>query len=247
MHGKLFQGRYKSLIIEEDAYLGALQHYVHLNPVRAGMCTVDELKAYRWSSYWYLWQPGKRPGFMDITGPLEHAGGLKDTPAGRKKYRDYLQWLSANRPAQKEMAFDRMCRGWALGTKPFKKRWRVWIANVRAKRQLNFRLMTCLHRGRRSQLIEPEPARFRQRRLPRPIEVSFQGLPLKDVFDPGISGLADIPGPLNRHPRKITLHTIQLGRIERRYSNRFIDRLESRLIDNQAPSSIILMPVGHGE
>jgi REP element-mobilizing transposase RayT len=122
VHGKLFQGRYKSLIVEEDAYLGALQHYVHLNPVRAGICTVNELKAYRWSSYWYLWQPRKRPDFMDITGALEHAGGLKDTPSGRKKYRDYLEWLSTNSPAQKEMAFEKMCCGWALGTKPFKKR-----------------------------------------------------------------------------------------------------------------------------
>jgi hypothetical protein len=38
VHGKLFQGRFKSLIVEGDGYLGALQHYVHLNPVSAGMC-----------------------------------------------------------------------------------------------------------------------------------------------------------------------------------------------------------------
>lgn len=44
VHGKLFQGRFKSLIVEEDGYMGALQHYVHLNPLRAGMCRVDELK-----------------------------------------------------------------------------------------------------------------------------------------------------------------------------------------------------------
>ncbi|MDA1048666.1 MAG: hypothetical protein O3A82_17290 [Verrucomicrobia bacterium] len=44
MHGKLFQGRYKSLIVEEESYLGALLHYAHLNPVRAGMRTVIELK-----------------------------------------------------------------------------------------------------------------------------------------------------------------------------------------------------------
>jgi REP element-mobilizing transposase RayT len=121
VHGKLFQGRFKSLIVEEDAYLGALQHYVHLNPVRAGICSLDELKGYRWSSYWYLWHPSKRPGFMDITGALDHAGGLKDTPAGRRSYRAYLDWLSTDSPAQKEMAFDRMCLGWALGTKAFKK------------------------------------------------------------------------------------------------------------------------------
>ena len=121
-HGKLFQGRYKSLIVEEDTYLGALQHYVHLNPVRANMCSVPELKDYRWSSYWYMQHPRKRPVFLDVSGSLDHAGGLRDTPAGRNKYADYLQWLSTNTPAQKEMAFEKMCRGWALGTKDFKRK-----------------------------------------------------------------------------------------------------------------------------
>ena len=32
---KLFQWRYKSLIVEEESYLGALLHYVHLN---SGAC-----------------------------------------------------------------------------------------------------------------------------------------------------------------------------------------------------------------
>ena len=121
VHGKLFQGRFKSLIVGEEDYLGALQHYVHLNPVRAGLCAVKNLNSYRWSTYWYLWKPRKRPTFMDLSGALEHAGGWKDTLAGRRKYSDYLVWLSANSPAQKEMAFDKMCRGWALGTKTFKK------------------------------------------------------------------------------------------------------------------------------
>lgn len=47
VHGKLFQGRYKSLIVEEDSRLGALLHYVHLNPVRAGMTDVKGLRNYR--------------------------------------------------------------------------------------------------------------------------------------------------------------------------------------------------------
>jgi putative transposase len=120
VRGKLFQGRYKSLIVEEDTYLGALLHYVHLNPVRAKMMDVAALRDYRWSSYFYLWNPRKRPQFMDLSAALEHAGGLRDTPAGRKKYREYLDWLSTDEPAQKEMAFEKMCRGWALGTKSFK-------------------------------------------------------------------------------------------------------------------------------
>ena len=121
VHGKLFQGRYKSLIVEEESYLGALLHYVHLNPVRAGMMDVAGLRGYRWSSYWYLQHPAKRPAFMDLSGCLEAAGGLSDTTTGRKKYREYLAWLAADAGAQKELLFDRMCRGWAIGSKDFKK------------------------------------------------------------------------------------------------------------------------------
>jgi REP element-mobilizing transposase RayT len=121
IHGKLFQGRYKSLIVEEDSYLGALLHYVHLNPVRASMVSVDQLKSYRWSSYWYLHNKRKRPAFMDCTGALKAAGGLADTPKGREQYLNYLKWLLADDTAQKAMAFDKMCRGWAIGAKKFKK------------------------------------------------------------------------------------------------------------------------------
>lgn len=121
VHGKLFQGRYKSLIVEEGSHLGALLHYVHLNPVRAGMISIDQLEAYRWSSYWYLFNKRARPSFLDCSGALETAGGLADTPKGRRLYLNYLKWLSSDDAAQKEMAFEKMCRGWALGTKDFKK------------------------------------------------------------------------------------------------------------------------------
>jgi REP element-mobilizing transposase RayT len=121
LHGKLFQGRYKSLIVEEESNLGALLHYVHLNPVRAGMVDAEGLRDYRWSSFWYLHHPSKRPAFMDVSGCLAAAGGLADTSAGRRKYREYLAWLSADTGAQKELLFDRMCRGWAIGSKDFKK------------------------------------------------------------------------------------------------------------------------------
>jgi REP element-mobilizing transposase RayT len=122
LQGKLFQGRYKSLIVEEDLYLGGLQHYVHLNPVRAGMCSIESLKDYRWSSFWYLNHPSKRPSFLDLSGALEHAGGLKDSPIGRRKYVEYLSWLSSNGSEQKKLAFSKMCHGWALGTKEYKKK-----------------------------------------------------------------------------------------------------------------------------
>jgi len=47
--GHLFQGRYKAILCDRDAYLLALVRYIHLNPVRAGI--VEEVSKYRWSSH----------------------------------------------------------------------------------------------------------------------------------------------------------------------------------------------------
>ena len=47
--GHLFQGRYKAILVEADAYATELTRYIHLNPVRAGMTVRPE--AYPWSSY----------------------------------------------------------------------------------------------------------------------------------------------------------------------------------------------------
>jgi REP element-mobilizing transposase RayT len=47
--GHLFQGRFKSIIVENDAYLMHLSCYIHRNPLRAGI--VKRLADYRWSSY----------------------------------------------------------------------------------------------------------------------------------------------------------------------------------------------------
>jgi putative transposase len=47
--GHLFQDRFKSEIVEDDAYVMALARYIHQNPVKAGMVTTVE--DYQWSSY----------------------------------------------------------------------------------------------------------------------------------------------------------------------------------------------------
>ncbi len=47
--GHLFQGRYKSIVVEKDSYLVELSRYIHLNPVRAKM--VEKLEDYTYSSY----------------------------------------------------------------------------------------------------------------------------------------------------------------------------------------------------
>jgi REP element-mobilizing transposase RayT len=117
--GHLFQGRYKSLLVEPGDALGQVCHYLHLNPVRANLVPITELKTYRASSYWYFAQR-ERPKFLRLETALADAGGLADTPAGRKSYADYLAWHANEGPFGKSKAYASLSRGWALGTPEFK-------------------------------------------------------------------------------------------------------------------------------
>lgn len=44
-----FEGRFRSCLMQEDAYVLACYRYIEMNPVRAGM--VEHPTEYRWSSY----------------------------------------------------------------------------------------------------------------------------------------------------------------------------------------------------
>jgi REP element-mobilizing transposase RayT len=118
--GHLFQGRYKALLVEDGETLGQVCHYLHLNPVRAGVVPVEQLGEFRHSSYWYLGRPKARPAFLHPETALAEAGGLPDTPAGRRSYADFLAWQAAEGPAGRNKAYASLSRGWALGTAGFK-------------------------------------------------------------------------------------------------------------------------------
>lgn len=47
--GALWEGRYRSCLVESDEYVLACHRYIELNPVRAGM--IDAAASYRWSSH----------------------------------------------------------------------------------------------------------------------------------------------------------------------------------------------------
>ncbi|MFT3870771.1 MAG: transposase [Nibricoccus sp.] len=119
-NGHLFQGRYKSLTVE-PAGLGALCHYIHLNPVRAKICTLEKLGQWPWTSLHWLLQPKLRAKWFTPRAALEHAGELADMVAGRRNYLKYLAWLSEDEPAQKALNFAAMSKGWAIGSIDFKK------------------------------------------------------------------------------------------------------------------------------
>ena len=154
--GHLFQGRYQALVVEEGEPLAQVCHYIHLNPVRAGLVAVNRLRDYRHSSYWYLWQPKSRPDCFRPEYTLKVVGGLTDTPAGWASYADYLAWQAEEGPAGKSKAYVNLSKGWALGTAGFKAGLRTehaMAANARAWTQEGAKELReaqwaeCLQRG----------------------------------------------------------------------------------------------------
>lgn len=120
VNGHVFQGRYKAILLDEGA-IGPVCHYIHLNPVRAGLVDCHALESYEPSSFHRLWHPRRRRRYECCEVPLSSAGGLADTSKGRRLYRDYLAWLSEEDAEKKRMGFEKMCRGWVKGTKDFHK------------------------------------------------------------------------------------------------------------------------------
>jgi putative transposase len=55
--GHLFQGRFKSILVEKESYLLELSRYLHLNPVRARL--VERPEGYPFSSYRAYVEPGE--------------------------------------------------------------------------------------------------------------------------------------------------------------------------------------------
>jgi hypothetical protein len=83
--GPLFQGRFKSILVDADNYALILSAYIHLNPLRSGI--VRQLEDYPWSSYLDYLNLRKSP----ITDPSFVLNLIdNNTLKAIKKYRNYL-------------------------------------------------------------------------------------------------------------------------------------------------------------
>jgi len=55
--GGLFQDRYKSEPVEDDSYFLTVLRYIHLNPVKAGICkTASDYKESSYNDYMHPWK-----------------------------------------------------------------------------------------------------------------------------------------------------------------------------------------------
>ena len=129
--GHLFQGRYQALLIEDAAALARVVDYIHLNPVRAGIVTTEQLGGFRWSSLRRFAREG-RPAVFACADWLARRG-LADSPEGLSAYRVYLTALARDEAEQKKLGLEKLSVGWAIGSEG----WRRAIAKDHAQRALN--------------------------------------------------------------------------------------------------------------
>jgi REP element-mobilizing transposase RayT len=123
--GPLFQGRFKSVLVENESHAGELTRYLHLNPVRAGLAA-DPL-AYAWSSYrWYL-NPRGAPAWLDWNTVLSEIGGTE--AAARLGYKRFVD-AALRQPPRNPL--EDVVDGWLLGSPEFIERRRLAVADSEA-------------------------------------------------------------------------------------------------------------------
>ena len=94
-YGHLFQGRYKSILVDKDSYLLELTRYIHLNPVRAKLVTKPE--SYKWSSY---------QGYLNKAGDgyIDKKQVKKDIPLSSEHYKQFvLEGITGTRNPLKDV------------------------------------------------------------------------------------------------------------------------------------------------
>lgn len=110
--GTLWEGRYRSTLIQTERYLLACMAYIDLNPVRAGM--VAEATDYPWSSHNHY--VGKRHDKL-IT-PHALVWGMGNTPFAREVA--YAELVHRGLTADQQQALTASAlSGWALGDGEF--------------------------------------------------------------------------------------------------------------------------------
>jgi putative transposase len=120
--GHVFQGRYRTELVEDESYLWTVTRYVHLNPVRARL--VEHPAAWPWSSY---------PGYADGGGRLEWVaydellaswGGAFGGADPGDHYRRFVTAGLVEAPA---CPWSEAHHGWALGSAEFAARLRDMV------------------------------------------------------------------------------------------------------------------------
>ena len=107
--GHLFQGRYKSILVQNDAYVMRLSCYIHRNPLRAGI--VSRLINYKWSSYPIYAYGKKGPPWLSTKVIWSYFKGADK----HKQYREKVQRYAE----EEKRLLEEIHHGMILGAKKF--------------------------------------------------------------------------------------------------------------------------------
>jgi REP element-mobilizing transposase RayT len=128
-NGQLFQGRYRSILIENIEVMAKVVDYIHLNPVRAKIVSPEHVKAYRWTS---LAGIVRGDGWIDGDG-WRGGGRFSQSDPGRRGYEEFLIEVGRNEKEWEKLGLNGLSEGWAIGTSG----WRRAMAKEHGQRALN--------------------------------------------------------------------------------------------------------------
>ncbi len=111
--GHLFQGRFKNMLVQNEAYLMQLSYYIHRNPLRAAM--VRRLADYRWSSYRAYAYGRGQPDWLNTTPILSHFINVEDKNLA---YREAIQKYAK----EEQRVWEDLRHGIFVGTEKFVKK-----------------------------------------------------------------------------------------------------------------------------
>ncbi|MEA1994622.1 MAG: transposase [Campylobacterota bacterium] len=127
--GSIFQGRYKSILVDEDSYALVLSAYIHLNPHRAGM--VKNIEDYPFSSF--LDYIGKRSPVVRRLNRSLILNMLSDNiKQSQKRYR---QFVMENRELKNPL--KKSYKNIALGSEKFIERIKNKIDSLGQNREVS--------------------------------------------------------------------------------------------------------------
>jgi len=113
--GHLYQGRYRSIIVEKEKYLKEVVRYIILNPIRAGL--VDKLINYNWSCYYEYIGKNKRFKLTETDFVLKQFSDDKSKASVLFK-----RYLSKHDEVSDKIIEESLINDIIFGTEKFKKK-----------------------------------------------------------------------------------------------------------------------------
>ena len=112
--GHLFQGRYRTEMIEDESYYWNVSRYIHLNPVRAGL--VNRPEQWAWSSYPGYRDPRRAQNWVAHDQLLNAWQGER---GGKNSRAAYVRFVEAGLKDPPPPPFHEAIGGWILGSERF--------------------------------------------------------------------------------------------------------------------------------